>query len=146
MPELINWFRADWRSQTRSKVKFFAQPHTTLCIQFLDRENNNTNNTLPLGKQTCLTIVWGCAETLPRSNCVCELIQLCKKMNVHATSYRHRLYVYIMLQMLHEKRYVCMYLITYIPTWKVVQNELKLLNCDQSLTKRCQNARTTRHP
>ena len=36
-----------------------------------------------------------------RSQNVCEFIQLCKKMNVHATSYRHRLYVYIMLQMLH---------------------------------------------
>ena len=31
--------------------KIFAQPHTTLCIQFLDRENNDKNNTLPLGKQ-----------------------------------------------------------------------------------------------
>ena len=39
-----------------------AQPHTTLCIQLLDRENNNKNNTLPLGKQICLTIVWGCEE------------------------------------------------------------------------------------
>ena len=45
--------------------KISAQPHTTLCIQFLDRENNDKNNTLPLGKQTCFTIVWGYAETLP---------------------------------------------------------------------------------
>ena len=42
--------------------KIPAQPHTTLCIQFLDRENNNKNNTLPLEKQICFTIVWGCAE------------------------------------------------------------------------------------
>ena len=42
-----------------------AQSHTTLCIQFLDRENDDKNNTLPLGKQICLTIVWGCAEMLP---------------------------------------------------------------------------------
>ena len=25
--------------------KISAQPHTTLCIQFLDRENNDKNNT-----------------------------------------------------------------------------------------------------
>ena len=37
--------------------KVSAQPHTTLCIQFLDRENNDKNNTLPLGKQICFTIV-----------------------------------------------------------------------------------------
>ena len=45
--------------------KISAQPHPTLCIQFLDRENNDKNNTLPLGKQICFTIVWGCAEILP---------------------------------------------------------------------------------
>ena len=45
--------------------KISAQPHTTLCIQFLDRENNDKNNTLPLGKQICFTIVWGCEEILP---------------------------------------------------------------------------------
>ena len=44
--------------------KISAQPHTTLCIQFLDREKNNKNNTLPLGKQICFTIVWGCTEIL----------------------------------------------------------------------------------
>ena len=37
--------------------KVSEQPHTTLCIQFLDRENNDKNNTLPLGKQICFTIV-----------------------------------------------------------------------------------------
>ena len=42
-----------------------AQPHPTLCIQFLNRENNDKNNTLPLGKQICFTIVWGCAKILP---------------------------------------------------------------------------------
>ena len=45
--------------------KISAQPHTTLCIQFLDRENSDKNNTLPLGKQICFTIVWGCEEILP---------------------------------------------------------------------------------
>ena len=44
--------------------KISAQSHTTLCIQFLDRENNDKNNTLPLGKQICFTIVWGCVEIL----------------------------------------------------------------------------------
>ena len=47
--------------------KISVQPHTTLCIQFLDRENNDKNNTLPLGKQICFTIVWGCAEILPKN-------------------------------------------------------------------------------
>ena len=47
--------------------KISAQPHTTLCIQFLNREKNDKNNTLPLRKHICLTKVWGCAEILPRS-------------------------------------------------------------------------------
>ena len=37
--------------------KISAQPHTTLCIQLLDRENNDKNNTFPLGKRICFTIV-----------------------------------------------------------------------------------------
>ena len=37
--------------------KISTQPHMTLCIQFLDRENNDKSNTLPLEKQICLTIV-----------------------------------------------------------------------------------------
>ena len=49
----------------RAPGKISAQPHTTLCIQFLDRENNDKNNRLPLGKHICFTIVWGCAEILP---------------------------------------------------------------------------------
>ena len=48
--------------------KISAQPHLTLCIQFLNRENNDKNNTFPLGKQICFTIVWGCAETLPSND------------------------------------------------------------------------------
>ena len=42
--------------------KISAQPYPTKCIQFLDRENNEKNNTLPLGKQICFSIVWGCAK------------------------------------------------------------------------------------
>ena len=37
----------------------------TLCIQFLGREKNDKNNTLPLGKQICFIIVWDSAEILP---------------------------------------------------------------------------------
>ena len=37
--------------------KISTQPHPTICIQFLNRENNDKNNAYP--------IVWGCAETLP---------------------------------------------------------------------------------
>ena len=47
--------------------KISTQPHSTSCIQFLDRENNDKNNTLPLGKQICFTIVWGCTEMLPKT-------------------------------------------------------------------------------
>ena len=47
--------------------KISAQLHTTLCIQLLDSENNDKNNTLPLGKQICFTIAWGCAEILPKT-------------------------------------------------------------------------------
>ena len=46
--------------------KISAQPHPTLCIHFLDRENIDKDNKLPLGKQNCFTIVWGCAEILPK--------------------------------------------------------------------------------
>ena len=49
----------------KNNGKISAQPHTTLCIRFLDIENNDKNNTLPLGKQICFTIVWGYAEILP---------------------------------------------------------------------------------
>ena len=44
--------------------KISAQLHPTLCTQFLDREKNVKNNTLPVGKQICFTRVWGCAEIL----------------------------------------------------------------------------------
>ena len=47
--------------------KISAQPHPTLCIQFLDREDNDKNKTSPLGKQICFTMVWGCAKILPSS-------------------------------------------------------------------------------
>ena len=56
--------------------KISSQPHTTLCIQFLDRENNDKNNTSPLGKQICFTIVWGCAEILPDSVILQYLFQM----------------------------------------------------------------------
>ena len=51
--------------QRKRTGKISAQPHPTLCTQFLNIENNDKNNTFPLGKQICFTIVWGCAETLP---------------------------------------------------------------------------------
>ena len=39
--------------------KISAQPHTKLCIQFLTRENNEKNNTFPLGKQICFETSMG---------------------------------------------------------------------------------------
>ena len=56
------------------KGKISAKPHTTLCIQFLDRENNEKNNTLPLGKQICFTIVWDCEEILLITYCMICII------------------------------------------------------------------------
>ena len=45
-----------------------AQPHTTLSIQFLTRENNEKNNTFPLGKQICfdnsMGLCWNFTPTL----------------------------------------------------------------------------------
>ena len=55
------------------KGKISAKPHTTLCIQFLDRENNEKNNTLPLGKQICFTIVWDCEEILLTNHLLYDL-------------------------------------------------------------------------
>ena len=46
--------------------KISAQPHTKLCIQFLTRENNEKKQYISIGKTFVLTIVWGCAETLPK--------------------------------------------------------------------------------
>ena len=34
-----------------NKGKTSAQPHTTLCIQFQDRENNDKKHTFPLGNK-----------------------------------------------------------------------------------------------
>ena len=38
--------------------RMYSMNYTTLCIQFFDRENNNKNTILPLGKEICFTIVW----------------------------------------------------------------------------------------
>ena len=62
--------RHSWQAHTK-RGKISAQSHPILCIQFLNRENNDKNNTLPLGKQICFTIAWGCAEILPHYLCYC---------------------------------------------------------------------------
>lgn len=53
-----SWIRHSWKGEG----KISAQPYSTFCIQFLDRKNNDKNNTMILGKQICV----GCAEILPR--------------------------------------------------------------------------------
>ena len=58
----VNNLQLKKKSRTQKKSggsfgKISTQPHMTLCIQFLDRENNDKSNTLPLEKQICLTIV-----------------------------------------------------------------------------------------
>ena len=70
--------------------KVSAQPHAILCIQFLDRENNDKNNTLPLGKQICFTIVNGAVRKFYHgsfvqdifgvSNLSLFIIHLCKQL------------------------------------------------------------------
>ena len=52
-------------SEVSNKVKISTQLYIALCVQFLDTENNDKNNTLPLGKHICFIIVWGCAECYP---------------------------------------------------------------------------------
>ena len=49
----------------------------------LDRENNDKNSTLPLGKQIFFIIVWGCAEILPIPSLAISLL----KMIMDETSY-----------------------------------------------------------
>ena len=61
LPDTLNTYRAV-EIFHRLEGKISAQPHPALCTQFLDRENNDKNNTLPLRKQICFTVVWGCAE------------------------------------------------------------------------------------
>ena len=55
-----------------------AQPHITLCIQFLNREKMTKT-----GKTDLFTIVWGCTETLPTQ---------CSKLMPLGTSYRYTHY------------------------------------------------------
>ena len=52
--------------------------HMPIQQQFwLDRENNDKNNTLPLGKQICFAIVGGCAEILPKILLLLHFTNLC---------------------------------------------------------------------
>ena len=62
--------------------KISAQPHTSLCIQFLTRENNAKNNTFPLGKQIWIKLVWGCVEILPDMLNVLNVLN--KILKIHA--------------------------------------------------------------
>ena len=67
-PNLFKFItNVSWIQKKNYEGKISAQPHRTLCIQFPDRENNDKNNTLPLRKQICFSMVWGCAENLSRS-------------------------------------------------------------------------------
>ena len=63
-PELISEFILNLHYRKNGKIS--AQPHTSLYIQFLDRENNDKNNTFLLEKQICFTIGCASAEILPK--------------------------------------------------------------------------------
>ena len=54
-----NWGKKRW-------VKFPHSPILHYAFSSFLRENNDKNNTFPLGKQICFAIVWGCTETLPK--------------------------------------------------------------------------------
>ena len=73
-------------STTKLHGKISAQLHTTLCIQFLDRDNNDINNTLPLGKQICFTIAWRRVEILPESLKVRKTFKLTNDLHLNSTS------------------------------------------------------------
>ena len=45
--------------------KISAQPHTSLCTQFLDKENNGEKNSLPLGLGFCFRMIRGYSEISP---------------------------------------------------------------------------------
>ena len=52
-------------SEASNKVKISTQPYITLCVQFLDTENNDKNNTLPLGKKYLFYNSMGLCRMLP---------------------------------------------------------------------------------
>ena len=65
------------------RVKFPHSPILHYAFSYWIEKINDKNNTLPLGKQICFTIVWGCAEILPSFfltlflvvQCICQLFQ-----------------------------------------------------------------------
>lgn len=46
--------------------KISAQSHTTLCIQFLRKENSVKRNILTLQVQLCFGMIWGYTEMFPK--------------------------------------------------------------------------------
>ena len=46
--------------------KISAKPHTTLCIQFLNRENNDKNSKISIGKTALFTTAWDNPKYLPK--------------------------------------------------------------------------------
>lgn len=54
-------------SKGRNLSIISTKPHISMCMLFLDEENNGKNNRLLLGVKLCFTIVWGRAEISPRS-------------------------------------------------------------------------------
>ena len=73
----------------KKKGKIFAQPYPTKCIQFLDRENNDKNNTLPLGKQICSLrqcIVFVTVFSIQELNASCRM-GLCGNFTRNETDY-----------------------------------------------------------
>ena len=61
--------------------KISAQPHPTSYIQFLERENSDKNNTLPLGTDLFYNSMGLCRNfTQPRTSYITYMQQNCKFM------------------------------------------------------------------
>lgn len=61
-------------NKTKHLAKISVPPHTSLCIQFRDKEDNGENNRLPLGQRLCSAIVW----VKPKFSNICDKITWCK--------------------------------------------------------------------
>ena len=76
----------------------------------MNRENNDKNNTFSLEKQICFTIVWGCAETLPKVHIKQEsgLYKEMRRKPIFRTRnvYSSMRYVYNSCRDKHRKKYL----------------------------------------
>ena len=63
-------------SKINIEVKISAQPHTTLCIQFLDRENNDKKQYIAIGKTDLFYNSMGLCGNFTRFSCSISCLPL----------------------------------------------------------------------